>query len=393
MILSLFFGLMGCQTNDAPQLSNSIKQLTDNQYGTTVNLDSVVVSSPVLHYGFFVSDPVAGPQSGIWVYTEGKSDVQYGEQISLSGVFEEYTHPTSGWYTEQIHLHAVTDVLARNVHVEPYTVQVEELHTTMANSLLSTLIRIEDVEITDPDFGPGEWQIEDTIVVDDLFYQADSFVAENHFSSVSGILIHNHGAHKLVPRDARDLQGHEQSCIGDRCAWELQYGELVIQEFMPNPFNDGACSDQDGEYIELRYIPEDPFAGSLDLAGLVIADENNRFQIKESVEVFPNQIIWLSMGQRSCYGSPVAHLGNRITLNNDGDVISLHVRSPFGEEKLIDDVYYDGTVVTEGVALQLAGDYTTAEDNDSMHVWCESQHRIEYSSDMGSPGLANHSCK
>jgi hypothetical protein len=239
----------------------------------------------------------------------------------------------------------------------------------------------------------NEWTLDD-IIIDDLWGVDPGLInIGDGFTAVQGIFHFSSGNYKIEPRSNDDISGWNRTCEGDRCIWDLSEGELLITEFMANPDNDGTCSDSDGEYIEVTY-PADATAGSVDLRGMLLSDESTTITISQSIILAPGELVWISVGDESCYGSATVQIGpSSFSLNNSGDVIRLHHIDIDGSDLPINSLTYTSDQVTQGASTQLSSDKLNLADSNTMSNWCTSNVQIDGTSDFGSPGEANAVCQ
>ena len=172
--------------------------------GTVVTVQGYVTAEPYafyppdnLHY-YFIQDAEA-PWSGIKVYDPGRA-MQEGDEVRLTGTVSEYYDMTE-----------ITDVTDFEILTHGNVVQpmVVGLDTTDWEAYEGCLIRIENVTVSSPDLGYGEWSITDgtdSLRVDDA---ADYYYypkAGDALAYVTGVLDYSYGNYKLQPRLARDIR-------------------------------------------------------------------------------------------------------------------------------------------------------------------------------------------
>ena len=160
----------------------------------------------------FVQD-AEGPWNGIvcfnydgwdqfsWVDAVGNphSGPGEGDEVTLTGTVEEYYNLTE-----------LTDVTSGIVHGEseqalsPTVVSLSDIGEAYEGCLL----RVEDVAVTNPDLGFGEWEFGDgtsTARCDDKWDYYYYPVSGHELAVIEGVLDYNYSNYKLQPRLARDV--------------------------------------------------------------------------------------------------------------------------------------------------------------------------------------------
>jgi len=173
--------------------------------GQVVTITGIVTAEPYAFGGsyYFVQD-ANEPWSGIKVYDKGR-EVAEGDQVTLTGTVAEYYGVTE-----------IKDVTAFNIDstgvggIEPMVVTTGEIATggAMAEAYEGCLVKVVNVNITNPDLGYGEWEIDDgsgPCRVDDAadyFFNPANYTA---LQSVTGVLEYSYNNTKIEPRLANDV--------------------------------------------------------------------------------------------------------------------------------------------------------------------------------------------
>ena len=236
-----------------------------------INLEGVLVSSPFTGYGFFITEPQGGQQSGLWVYTgdvdESEISVQMGDRIAISGVVTEYFGDEGKDSITELILQTSTDleVLGEGTLPDPEVLATSDLADPVTAELWEgCLVAVEDVTVTNDYLGYGEWSVDDGVIVDDMFIEGSPINGEI-IDRIAGPLYFSYGNFKIEPRDASDLVW---TCPADACADELVAGDIVITEMMANPAVGG---DEEAEWFEIYNAS----GKSINLKGLTIGDEGD----------------------------------------------------------------------------------------------------------------------
>ncbi len=98
----------------------------------------------------------------------------------------------------------------------------------------SVLVRIENVIVTNPDLGYGEWEVDDgsgPVRVDDLMYHYTPSEGQM-FDYITGVLYYSYGNFKIEPRDENDI-----------------LPVVPIQEIQGNTTDGGDASAYEGQVV------------------------------------------------------------------------------------------------------------------------------------------------
>ena len=184
---------------------NSIASLQDGTVpsGTSVTIEGIVTAEPYAFYPeddlryYYLQDDYA-PLSGIKVYDPGRA-LSQGDEIRLTGTVDEYFGMTEILDVTEF------EILSSGNDMEPLLVTLGgdmEMYE-------GVLIEIQDVFVSNPDLGFGEWSVSDGTneqVIDDA---ADYFytpIQDEALSSIVGVLDYSFDVFKIEPRLALDVQ-------------------------------------------------------------------------------------------------------------------------------------------------------------------------------------------
>ncbi|NOY25728.1 MAG: lamin tail domain-containing protein [Oligoflexia bacterium] len=350
--------------------------------------------------GFFVSEPAGGAGSGVWVYHGYSSGVKVnqGDLVDIIGILNEYadSSDTTGGTVTEVTLSASEFLTVTGTGTVPdaITLTVDDLaDDTTAEAYEGVLVRVDDVTVTATGLDYGEWQVDDSLLIDDLLYSFAGLAPGDTFTAIDGIVHYGYGNYKIEPRSADDFQGYEAApCPADRCVDDLADGDLVITEvlFDPQTGPDDSC-----EWIELYNAS----GGTVELQGLVVGDNDtsdgevtaSAIMAPDSYEVIArsSEADW-AVDCAAMYGvmTPLAWYGNNPNLSNSGDPVEVR-RS---DDSVIDGIpSYDSS----GDGWQLDAGYLDAVSNDDDAYWCAPTQILVKSSkavDYGTPGVANDFC-
>jgi hypothetical protein len=168
-------------------------------------------------------------------------------------------------------------------------------------------------------------------------------------------------------------------------------GDLVFSELNVNP---EVVDDLYGEWVELYNTS----GSTIDLAGYTFHDlDYDRFVLGSVVVPAGAYVVLCASadlglnGGVSCDGTFVRteYGGNgAMALGNSGDEVVLS--RPDGA--VIDEVVYDGSWFTPGVATGLDPDELDAANNDDETMWCDQSSITGAATEPGTPGVPNDPC-
>ena len=358
---------------------------------STIRLEGVTVSSPDTGYGFFITEPRGGEQSGLWVYTgvlDGMAaGVQQGDRIAISGTIAEYIGKDSTEGITELVLESIEDleILGTGSLPEPAELTTEQLaDPAIAELWESCLVAVEDVIVTDDYLGYGEWMVDGSVVIDDMFIEGSAINGEI-IDRIAGPLYYSYGSFKIEPRDASDLVW---TCPASACVEDLVAGDIVITELMHNP---GVGPDEEAEWFEVYNAS----GQSINLKGLTIADNGDEMTTLRTGAV-------IGIGAYAVFGVGAMegwaytdfepdgwYSYGYVGLSNDGD--ALHLSNNTGI--LDSSADYSTTIGAEGVAWQLDANSLDTTTNDDANHWCDATTAMGTSGDFGSPREPNIICE
>lgn len=145
--------------------------------------------------------------SGLYVYTGGAPQLGDGTPVTR-GMNVDVTG-SLGEFMGQTQFDRPTITMASTSYAVPTPVVADPADVATGGSseaaLESVLVTVEVVTTTAVNAGDGEFTVDDTLVVDDLFYRVDPFATvDEGFASITGVMI-GQGTSKLNPRDADDV--------------------------------------------------------------------------------------------------------------------------------------------------------------------------------------------
>ncbi len=184
---------------------NTIASIQDGTIptGTAVTIEGIVTAEPYAFNSednlsaYYIQDAQAA-YSGILIYDSGREVVE-GDEVRLTGTVTEYYDMT------EIKDITEFEILSSGNLVEPFQVNLQ----ADMEPYEGCLIEVQDVTVSNPDLGYGEWSVSDgtfELRVDD---KADYFytpIQDEALSSIVGVLDYSYGDYKLQPRLAIDIQ-------------------------------------------------------------------------------------------------------------------------------------------------------------------------------------------
>lgn len=154
--------------------------------------------------GFFIQDASA-QWSGIFVFDNGVNAPSRGDSVIVLGTVAEFAPGASAEKATQIStLQSFENIGAFTVHP---AMALSTLNTN-AEAYESVLVSVTNATCTAPIVTFGEYSVNDgsgVLVVDDLMYLTSPTPVVNDIYNITGVVGHNFGAYKLMPRDAADV--------------------------------------------------------------------------------------------------------------------------------------------------------------------------------------------
>jgi len=167
-----------------------------------VVVDGAIVTG-VRYNGVYISEDVAGPYTGVWVYTGSDPGVSTGDLVDVKGLYKEYY-----------------DLTEIDVAVDPtgYLNYVGPFEGTLVPAAITTATFSANPEayegcfisllglmtVTNPDMGYGEWEAVDMtdgeyMIFDDYWYDPAGISLGDCFCCAVGVIHYGFGAYKLEP--------------------------------------------------------------------------------------------------------------------------------------------------------------------------------------------------
>ena len=241
----------------------------DIQYTADPSGDSPLVGQEVttegivtfaLYNGYFIEDPAGGAWNGLYVYDS--NGPMPGDRVRLTGMVSEYYNLT------QLDNLTGYDVLSSgNTLPAPVVLATGDVSQEQWESVF---VRVENVTVTNPDLGHGEWEVDDgtgPTVVDDMGDYTYAPTLDDELIYVQGPLTYSYGAFKIEPRDDGDI------------GVPLDYTPIYDIQYTEDPSGDSPYNGQtvttEGivtTVFNSGYFVEDPAGGAWN--GLWVYDTN-----------------------------------------------------------------------------------------------------------------------
>lgn len=320
----------GAETIDTPTGGGPVSvTIYDIQKGmvadkSVVELKDVVVTSPVFtsadgEGNFFIAEKDGGEYSGIQVYVysdvtgeleaEGKLPA-VGDVLEVRAMYQEFFE-----YSE-LTLQSAADltITGSGSPPAPSTVAAADVATggPKAENYEGCLVQIENAEVTAPVVMYGQFTVDGSLVVDDLFFVPDPGPKPpmgQTFTKLIGQLTYNFEEFKLAPRSCDDFQGWDGCSTpdpttdtnpmcspgGDATIFQLQQDEICTQEVVTVTgavVTSGLTFKKDGFFIQ------DPAGG--EYSGIfVFIGENN----PNGVVINPGDVVTVTGAFDEFYGA------------------------------------------------------------------------------------------
>jgi hypothetical protein len=182
------------------------------------------------------------PWSGVWVRTTAAlmAAVDEGTEIRITRGTVEYQFQVTFLRVEEF------EVLDTETAPYPYKVVSTSIlqDAAIAEPHVGMLLRFEDVVITNPDAGFGEWAFStepggsDPVLADDLSaefsdaFASSTFQEGDQLTYLQGAWYYSFGNYKLIPMVALDIGDFVGTSVEDELA-----SEFALAQNYPNPFN------------------------------------------------------------------------------------------------------------------------------------------------------------
>ena len=214
----------------------------DEDDASTLNGQEVTINGVVTaefwgsdQYRYMHVQDAEGPWNGIvcfeydgwhefaWVDDNGSSvpGPAEGDQVTLSGTVEEYYNLTELNNITSGIVHGPADEM-----ISPSVISVSDI----GEAYEGCLIEVNDVSVSDPDLGYGEWEFTDgtnAALCDDkwdYFYYPEM---DQELAAIVGVLDYNYSNYKLQPRLARDVVEADGNPVRLQRIQQVLYSDLM----------------------------------------------------------------------------------------------------------------------------------------------------------------------
>ncbi len=229
-------------------------QLTDDPdgksrlAGQTVTTRGIVTAIFEAGDRVFIQDPDGGPWSGLFLFRPTPRPA-VGDEVEVTGRVREFKGVT------EIEEGEITILSHNNPLPAPLPIDTGDAAQEQWESVL---LRVQNVTVTDPDLGHGEWQVDDGsggLIVDDLGSYNYRPVAGDALDFVVGPLYYSFDNFKLEPRDDTDI-GTEVAPVPQVTICQIQgtdfssdfEGQVVVTQGVVSA--DLEQSDREGFFIQ-----------------------------------------------------------------------------------------------------------------------------------------------
>jgi len=214
----------------------------DEDDASTLNGQEVTINGVVTaefwgsdQYRYMNVQDAEGPWNGIvcfeydgwhlfdWVDDNGSSvpGPAEGDLVTLTGTVEEYYNLTELASITSGTVHGPADEM-----ISPSVISASDI----GEAYEGCLIEVNDVSVSDPDLGYGEWEFTDgtnSARCDDkwdYFYYPET---DQEFASIVGVLDYNYSNYKLQPRLARDIVEADGDPVRIQRIQQVLYSDLM----------------------------------------------------------------------------------------------------------------------------------------------------------------------
>ncbi len=213
--------------------------------GTSVTVQGIVTGEP---YAFRPADDLLyyylqdaeSPYSGVKVYDPAR-ELAEGDEIRITGTTDEYYDMTEIVDITDFELLSTGNVMNAMVVTLDEDLEMYE----------GCLIQVQNVTVSNPDLGYGEYELTDgtnTLVADD---DADYFYypqQDEALAAVTGVLDYSFGAYKLQPRLARDV------VFANGITRIQAFQQVNYSDLLPHYTADDQVYFQDTSYMRLDTV-------------------------------------------------------------------------------------------------------------------------------------------
>ncbi|MFC2085179.1 choice-of-anchor D domain-containing protein, partial [Bacteroidota bacterium] len=222
--------------------------------GMIVNTTGIVTGVSPYGYGYYLQDG-AGSWNGIWVY-DRTNVPEVGDNVTLAGVVMEYYGWTEiNWNYLQV---SFTINSSGNTLPDATLINTGEL----GEEFESVLVKFQNAEVTNPDLGDGEWEVDDgsgSAIIDNYLYTYVPILGDIY--NITGICRYSQDEFNLDPRDENDINfssGGADIAVTFNCnmEYEIESGRFDPDNdslFVRGSFNDWTTENHmmstgDGSY-------------------------------------------------------------------------------------------------------------------------------------------------
>jgi hypothetical protein len=216
----------GATTTDTTTGPAAQVTIYDIQMGTVpdksgVLVKDVIVSSPVfydknMNANFFLTEAAGGEYSGIQVYVYADVAMaleaanmmpKQGDKLDIEGLYSEFFDYSEITLTDATNL----TITGTGTLPAPSVVLPADVTTggAKAENYEGCLVSVENVAVTAPVVMYGEFTVDNSLIVDDLFFAPNPGpmpAMGDMFASITGLMTYSFEVFKLEPRTADDLK-------------------------------------------------------------------------------------------------------------------------------------------------------------------------------------------
>jgi len=152
--------------------------------------------------GFWCQDRAGGPWSGMYVYTRSAPAVNLGDDVVVSGTYEEYYELTEITNPTYETLRSGTVPAAEVLDPADLVTQGPK-----AEQYENVLVRVENVAVITAADQYDVFVVTGGLRIDDFAwnYTGSDYPVGTEFESITGVMNEGFGTHQLLPRSAADL--------------------------------------------------------------------------------------------------------------------------------------------------------------------------------------------
>ncbi len=158
---------------------------------------------------FFIQEPAGGAYSGIQVYVQDTTGLEIapGDEVTVVGSYAEYFEMSQVVVADasKVTVTGSGPAPAPELIADPASVATGG---DMAEQWEGVLISVEDVSVSNPDLGFGEFEVDGGLRIDDIFFAIADWTLPAmgaSYASITGLLTYSFDNFKLSPRDNGDL--------------------------------------------------------------------------------------------------------------------------------------------------------------------------------------------